>query len=463
MKKLPLLLAICAILYSCTNETEDIASPEIRVATAINNFRSKLTAPANGWRVEYQPTPESGIFLLLMDFNENGEVQIQSDVPDNSGEFSSQTTTYRIDNALGLELIFENYNVLHYLFELDQSQFGAEFEFYFAEEIGEDLVLLSKSDGPDPTVFTLTPAGANDSALLSPAEAENFLEFQGQSPIIFGGEPPVQQLYFPSKDLSVFWGVDVVRRIIIADFAGTGNSLEDIEINGSITNINASSGYGFTSGKLVLQTPISFNHSGFEYIISEISLEAFSIDGNSLCDINPVPTPVYDGSVAGIGNVIITKSLINSTGFEFTPYAQFPYAVNSLFVFDAEARSLYEEGSIAVHFPNASAFVFNYGYESITEPENAVGFYVTDDNGGFDTYLRLFTVTESIGNKLTLTLTDSVYYSMPITPTQRDGILAITNEIFEGNSIYASELPVDGAQVFRLFNPCNSYEFFLVK
>lgn len=463
MKRLVLLLVLGLAMFSCSNEEENIESPELRTAKAINDLKSKLTAPINGWRVQYQPTPESGIFLLLMKFSNNGDVLIQSDVPDNNGEFNSQSTTYRIDNSLGLELIFENYSVLHYLFELDQSQFGAEFEFYFAEEQGENLILLSKSDGINPTVFIMEPAGSNDSELLSINEADNFLQYKGQSPIIFGGEPPVQQLYFPSKNISVFWGIDVARRIILADFAGTGSTLTEIESNGSISLINSFTGYGYSNGKLVLQTPIEFNLDGINYTINEVILDSFSNNGSSLCDLNPTATPVYNGSVVGIGNVVISKSLVNSTGFDFNPNPELPYAVNSLFVFNAEAGSLYEEGSIAEYFPNADAFVFNYGYQSTVQPENAVGLYVDDDQGNRQIYLRLFTVDEAIGNKLSITLTDSVYYDSPITPTDKTNIISITDEIFEGSTIYASDLPVEGAKVFRLFNPCNQYEFFLVK
>lgn len=463
MNKLLIFFALGLFLLSCSSDTENIESPEIRVANAINNFKSKLTAPEYGWKVNYQPTSESGIFLLLMKFNENGEVLIQSDVPDNNGEFRSQKTTYRIDNSLGLELIFENYSVLHYLFELDQSQFGAEFEFYYSEELGGNLMLFSKSDGSNPTIFVLEQAEENDDQLLSINEAENLSKFSGQSPIIFGGEPPVQQLYFPSKNISLFWGIDVVRRTIYADFAGIGSTLEEIESNNTISKIGAISAYGYSEGKLVLKNTITFNLYGLGFSFNEINLDAFSNNGDPLCNSNPVSTPIYTGSVFGIGDVIISKSLVNSTGFDFDPNSDFPYAVNSLFVFDSEAKSLYEEGSIAQNIPGATAFVFNYGFQSTTQPENAVGFYLDDDQGNREIYLRLFTINEAIGNKLTISLSDSVYSESPISDTDKSSIISITDEIFEGNTIYASDLPVDGIKVYRLFNPCNQYEFFLVK
>jgi hypothetical protein len=102
------LLYISALLIlffqACTKEKEAfLPSVEERVTVAVNNLRDELTAPANGWRLEYQPTDASGIFYMLLEFDED-EVHIQSDVADNNGEFFEHTIPWRVDNALGLEL-----------------------------------------------------------------------------------------------------------------------------------------------------------------------------------------------------------------------------------------------------------------------------------------------------------------------------------------------------------------------
>ena len=102
-------------------------------------------SPSNGWKLEYKPTNQSGVFFMLLEFDED-EVRIQSDVAENSGEFFDHTIPWRVDNALGLELIYETYGVFHYLFELDAASFGAEFEWAFIEKAGDNLVFRSISD-----------------------------------------------------------------------------------------------------------------------------------------------------------------------------------------------------------------------------------------------------------------------------------------------------------------------------
>ena len=131
---LPILILFSLMLVSCEDDREDLPSFDERVSVAIADLTAELAAPNNGWRLDYQPTPDAGRFFILLDFDENGQVNIQSDLAVNDGEFFNQTIPYRIDNALGLELILETFGVFHYLFEQDQSRFGAEFEFIFKDK-----------------------------------------------------------------------------------------------------------------------------------------------------------------------------------------------------------------------------------------------------------------------------------------------------------------------------------------
>ena len=168
MKRLLYILPIVFLLLSCKENDGDIDSVEDRIKKAINDLTGELTTPSNGWKVLYQPTSTSGSFLMILDFDEDGEVRIRTDVAANDGEFLDQTINYRVDNSLKLELIFETYGIFHYLFELDQTTFGAEFEFYYEEKADNNLVFTSKTDGGGfPTVLTFEPASANDINLLS--------------------------------------------------------------------------------------------------------------------------------------------------------------------------------------------------------------------------------------------------------------------------------------------------------
>ena len=128
---------LIALFWGCSqDEAAKLPSVEKRTQEAIDNLKDALTEPTSGWKLSYQPTNETGAFLILMDFNENGTVRIQSDVTANNGEFRDHTISYRIDSSQGLELVLETYGVFHYLFELDQNTFGGEFEFVFVEDQG---------------------------------------------------------------------------------------------------------------------------------------------------------------------------------------------------------------------------------------------------------------------------------------------------------------------------------------
>ncbi len=90
------LLVVAFLTFACEEEESDLPIFEDRVTEAVEALRSDLTAPANGWRLEYQPTPDAGTFLMLMTFLPNGDVNIKSDVPDNNGEFFDRTIIERV-------------------------------------------------------------------------------------------------------------------------------------------------------------------------------------------------------------------------------------------------------------------------------------------------------------------------------------------------------------------------------
>ncbi|MEQ8924909.1 MAG: DUF4302 domain-containing protein [Fulvivirga sp.] len=461
MRYLHIILA-AFLFYSCSEEDSNITPPEQRTAAAIKDMADKLTSPTNGWRLEYQPVSGSGVYFMLLDFNDNGQVRIQSDLTANNREFVDQTIPYRIDNALSLELIFETYGAFHYLFELESSQFGAEFEFIFIEEDNDDLIFASKSDLTDITIIRLTPASASDDQLFALDQSENFQAFDGITPVIFGGEPPKQQVILNNKNISIFWSVDLNKRVIQPDFAGIGTTIEEVLANGNLVNLTLPTGYTFANDGLQLLTPLTFTLNGENISISSIELTDFQTTGESLCTLTMENTPEYSGSIAGVGSATIKKTLYDQSGFSFIPDATLPYSVNVLFLFDGDFNSLSQGGIIEGYFPTATGFAFNYGFDSEEEPANALGFFVEDENGITQTYLREFEVQEALGNKLAITLSDNFYYTNAPPSNAEEGLTAISNLLFEGGTVYISDLGIEGSNVYRLFNPCNSYEFFLV-
>ncbi|GJM28289.1 MAG: hypothetical protein DHS20C17_09240 [Cyclobacteriaceae bacterium] len=445
------------LVAACNNDDGPNLPPyEERVSTAINSLQSELMTPAEGWKLEYKPVPESGVFLVLMEFTEK-EVRLRSDVGGNNGQFFDQTIPYRIDNALGLELIFETYCVFSYLFEQDQATFGAEFEFLFKEKVGENLVFESKTDVGSRTQLEFEPANSNDEDLFSRDIAANLDAFSSISPKALSPVPPQQQIVLEDLGVSVFWSLDNQKRNVVSQFAGEGTTVEEIIANGGIL-LNHSSGYALFDGFLVLQEPLLFSLAGQNITLERIALTDFDMSAPNACPTEPDNAPRYRGFTPGIGDVTMLSTLLSSDGQDFQPNV---YTVNAFFIFDGDGNSLLEDGVIGDNFPDASGFAFLYGVE-LTNPDipmNSVGLILDDG----EIYLREFEPTTTDINRVEIILKNNFYHSGTPKPGDQQKLIAVTDEIFAGGITYAFDLPITGITVHRLFNPCNQYEVFLVE
>ncbi len=460
----PGILILMILMFACNEEKVAKLPPvEQRVTEAISNLRSDLISPSNGWKLEYKPTNESGVFFMLLEFDENDEVRIKSDLADNEGEFFDHTIPWRIDNAMGLELIFETYGVFHYMFELDGATFGAEFEWLFVSKDGEKLIFKSISDVTnDQTNIILEPASPNDENLFARDIALNLNEFTTIGPKALEVPRSRQQIILEDANISVYWSLDPAKRIVESSLAGTGTDFEDPDFSAVV--LNHSSGYQLQNGAMILLEPLEFVLKNTLYSIESIKFSEFSNTGPSLCSFGIDDGPLYTGQISGLGSISMVASLFDLEGTAFQPIAEFPYSVNSFFIFDETSTSLSEEGKIiAEKFPNAVGFLFYYGFDSNSQPSNAVGFILNDGSGNSELYVREFLPTTTVGNKINVSLTDTYYHSGTPGPDDEANLAEITDLLFDGGSVYAFDFPVEGLTVFKLFNPCNQYEILLVR
>lgn len=451
----------------CKDEIENLPSVDERVSEAISQLQNNLTAPANGWKLEYQPTSTSGIYLIFLDFDDNGQVVVRSDVADNNGEFAQQTLQYRIDSGLGLELILETFGVFHYLFEQDFATFGAEFEFIFDREEGQNLVFRSKTDTGVPTELVFIPAQPGEENAISIGLANMLNNFDGNHPRIFGGIAPIQHIIFHNKNLSLFWEIDVPKREIEVDIVGVGTTVDEVLTNIDTVGFNNhTTGYRLSNGKLILERPFTFTLQGEEITIAELEPTTIDFTGATLCASTPISTPVLTGTAGDLGPITILRTQFDSDGLDFQPMADRQYSVNAFFVFTNDPISLQENGSIAEKLPETLVMLFNYGFSSEDgEPANAVGFLLEDAAGNRRTYMREFQATTTVANRVQITLTDDFYFSETPGASDEQSLREITDEIFGGGGeLYAFEFPQDANfKIFHMYNPCNGYEFFLVQ
>ncbi len=453
------------ILLSCKENDDDIDSVEKRVQAAIDGLFDELNEPANGWKVVYTPTGTSGGFFMLLDFALDGRVRVRSDVAANDGEFLDHFMSYRVDNSMRLELIFETYGIFHYLFELDQTTFGAEFEFNYVGKEDGNLIFVSKTDGgTNPTTLTFEPASTNDVNQLATGISTNLDKFKGLSPQIFGAEPPIQQIYLDNSGVSFFWSIDLDKRIAEADFAGLGNSFEEIYGNGSGVNLNFSSGFSYSGDQMILKNPLIMSVGGNDFTISSLTYNTFDeAGGGSLCPTSSDVTPTYSGTAGSAGTFTASKTLFDRSGETFTANDDGVYFVNIPFIFDDSLQSLSDEGVIKDFIPNAVAFIMTYGFDSETIPAYSIGF-ITESGDSTDIILREFEPTTSIGNQVNIVFTNDFYQSDDMMTAQdTTNMVEVTETIFSGGRVYAYDYPIQGLQVYRLFNPCNRFEIFVVQ
>ncbi len=454
-----LFFVLTFLLFACDEDTPaDLPPVEERVAEAISNLRSELTAPANGWILEYRPTDDSGFFKVLLKFGDDGKVNIQTDALANEGEFFDQTITYRIDNAQGLELILETYGFFHYLFEQEQATYGGEFEFSYERKDGENLVFGSLSDFSNRTVLVFKPANTADEASIQQSrQLAELLQtsLDGSGPQFI---PAVRfQLAIPDFNATAYFAFDFNTRNLKAIAVSEGLTEEEVIANNNTILLNQSSGYGFSDGNILLEQPIAIALGGQQVIITQIALSSVAEQTITYCNGQEDNQFVYDASVLGAGTATASTGLFaGSTAFQ--PLPQNPYSVNITGIIDENGESIVDE--ITALFPGAVAFQMYYGFDFGDETFNALGFVTVNESNETDFLLRRYELTTN-GNKFTFNFLDDYFTTRDLTPEEEAGFAALTDEVFGGSEIYVLDY-AGNDELFNLFNPCNRYEIFLL-
>ncbi len=460
MKKWILYISIVVLGASCAFDDEAELPPvEERIEDATSTLIDQLTDPNNGWRLDYQPTPTGGIFLLLMEFDEDGTVRIRSDLGVNDGEFRDQTIPYRIDSRQGLELVLETYGIFHYLFEQEQATFGGEFEFvYITETSNGDLVFASKTDGAigQNTNLIFTPASLNDLTLITTDVLGRLDEINFREPGLgsVGNYVPLN-MYLPQDNTTISLTVDLDNRRLKVHGAAVGETFEEIIANG-VLNIDGQTTYTVISGNIVLAEPARFNVGGTSFELDQIPVGESSTVLGSFCDGQVDSLVRFDGNAPGLGSFEMTGSL-------FQTYSAFQPGN----FFDISGPFIYDNGAIIADeveaiFPNVVAFQWYYGIllndNSIL---NGVGFVTLDEFNNAEFYLRGFDAVQQ-GNRFQITFTDDNDFITDDDASQEliDQFHGLMDEIFSGGEIYMIE-GITVPDLFEFYNPCNGYTGFI--
>ena len=440
-------LALLLLVAACRGSEEELIfdkTADERVAEAIGNLKAQLVAPANGWVTRYQPNGESGAFTVLLNFGEDDNVRIRTDFGINEGEFYDQTVPYRIDNSLGLELIFETYSVFSFFFEVDRATYGGEFEFNYANETPDGaLVFSSKNElSPPLTIMVLEPAPENAESLLGRQLSRDLATLSAG----LGTISPVYRLAFANRDLSLYLSLDDFTRRISFTYAtrssGAGGQA-----------LTFSTGYTAQGNTLVLDEPLTGNFLGNDITITAINLLALTdAPGIEACG-RTFNIQQYEGTLVESGEpVALLPTLFDPAGGNFS---------EDFFLLRGALGAIYNNGVpvgeqvVANEIPGALQLQLYY----IDRPEDPfinIGFLIVNESGTATFALRDFTPTIT-DNRITFDFApDYTLYNDTTATVDTAAMNVYLDRLSEGGETYILR---SGTNQYEFFNACNGWSF----
>lgn len=450
MKKTLYTLATLLLITFTACEDDDKAvfdkTADERAAEAIANLRADLIAPENGWRIKYRPQDGAGAFYVLLDFEENGKVGIKSDLGAEDGRYFDQTLSYRIDNSLGLELIFENYSFFSFLFELDQATFGAEYEFNFVNKTPDGaLVFRSKTDVSTPDIIVFEPASASDPALLGTAVSQNLNTLANDLDKFTSSV----KMTFADRDLALYIAMDAVRRTFTVTSASLKSNTQTTQA------VNFTSAYYLEGDAIVLDDPLEKTILGQALSFSSIHFQTFDETSVNVC-ADPLTFHNYTGITSENEAFLFETSLLDVNGRSFATASTF-YFSPLVYIFD-NGRSLGNE--IPQNIPGALELHLYYGLELAGgEKLNGIGFVIQNPDNTITFALREFT-PEWIENKLVFHFNpDVTLFGNTDAEVNTEMVKAYLDPLAEGDNTYVFQL---NTGIYEFFNPCTGWSFVLV-
>lgn len=441
-------VALLLLFISCDDDTKVFEKDaDTRVAEAIASLKEKLVAPPDGWLLKYRPDSEFGAYYVLLKFEENGEVNIKTDLGVNEGEFFDQTITYRIDNSLGLELIFENYSFFSYLFEQDNASFPAEFELNYVNETGDgDLVFNSKTDVPPATIIALQQAVPENNNLLGTGISENISKMTvGLAPFA-----SVLKLSYTQKDVALYMTLDELERTIQINYISSKNSIN----NGQ--KLDFSSGYILEGNAIVLDDPLTGSFQGSTISIEKIALDELTSNDTQIC-MDTLTVYNYSGELSSNDPITLETSVFDPEGAIFAQsFGFFDAPITDRFLSVLDEEGMFADDQIVEDIPGASDIQIYFGAGQ-DGSLNAMGFRIENPNATVTFALREFEYAIE-GNKVQFDFAPEYTLFGDTTVTINAEAMNKYLDIFteSGNtSVYRLS-----DTVYEFYNPCNRWSFF---
>lgn len=441
------ILSSLAFLFCFSCGDDDIAvfdkSADERVAEAIASLKAELVAPSNGWRLKYKPVSDAGSYYVLMVFNEDNTVKIQTDFGASEGKFLEQTIPYRIDNSLGLELIFETYSFFSFLFEQDQASFGAEYEFNYANKTPDgELVFTSKTDIVGaPTTILFEQAVPSDIELLGVKVGSDLSQLTDDLPKFTSS----LSCTYEGKDLILYISLDDFKRTISIGSASLKSNIF------SVQQIDFFTGYIVQGNAIVFETPFAGNILGTQISIESISFSTLSDGTINVCN-DPININSYSGVTSANDKVQFQTSLIDAGGSTFVQSDV--YFSPLFFIFE---NGVSRADSIAKDISGANQMQLYYNAQLRDGTRLfGMGFVIQNPDGSSTLAVREFTPVVE-GNKILFNFKPGFrLFGTTETQANLENINKYLDALTAGGTTYAFKI-FEGR--YELYNPCTKWSF----
>lgn len=228
MKKIILILVL-ACCYACSDDSaKDIfdRTPEQRVAAVKAEYKKILLDAPHGWKTYFGTSNLLGRWLILMNFNEKGEVTLKCDPVDyyyRKGVKFDETITYRVDYIQNPELIFESFSQFsawnEFVVDTDgdgrpDKYAGPETQFIFDKFHDGKLYMKGKSNmgigkrQSEVITYVFEPATEKDWTLEGIAEVKKAIGYDST-------QGKYQRLLYKGNFLESLFFVDADSRVVL--------------------------------------------------------------------------------------------------------------------------------------------------------------------------------------------------------------------------------------------------------
>lgn len=449
MKKLfCVIVALGIVLTSCKEDDINLfeKSADERAAESIASLKQDLVAPPNGWIIRYKPQEGAGSYYVLLDFKENDEVIIKTDLGAENGEYFQDTISYRVDNSMGLELILENYSFFSFLFEQDQATFGAEYEFNFVNKTPDNaLVFRSKTDLGEPDIILFQEASAEDENLLGIDLAANLNVLSGDLDKFTSS----LRLSYSAKDLILYISLDEFRRTITITSASLKSNTATTQ------SISFTTGYIIEGGSIILEEPFQGTVLGNAILIESLQLTTLGEATINVCT-DPIPVHIYSGTTSAGDAVVLETSLLDVSGRSFAQRSDF-YFSPLVYIFD-NGTSMSEQitrdvaGAIEMHM--------YYGYDlGGGDLLYGIGFVIQNLDGSITFALRKFTPVLNDNNLVFNFAPEITLYGNQNTDANINNVNIYLDALSSGDDTYVFQL---NENLYEFYNPCTGWSFVFI-